>query len=144
MGRAGVPQKTTARPVDALAGWDACLRAQDRAWTDLDVIRDAHLAADDGAVSDSAAARDTGLRSDHHIAADGDVVSHVDEVIELRAPADARLFERAAIDGGVRANFDIVFDDESALLGKLHVLARRVDRAHSRSRPSPAPRPHAR
>ena len=109
--------------MDALARRDACLRTQDRAWTDLDVIGDAYLAANNGAIRDRAAARDTGLRSYHHIAADGDVVSHVDEVVELRAPADRCLFERATVDGGIRADFDIVLDNKSALLGKLCVLA---------------------
>ena len=50
----------------------------------------------------------------------------VDEVVELGAAADARLFERAAIDRGVRADLHIIFDDEPALLRELRVLAGRA------------------
>src|ERR1700761_4332105 len=112
--------------MDALAGWNACLRAQDSVRADLHVFRDAHLPTNDGAVTDSAATRNAGLCGDHHIAPDRDIVADVDEIIELGAAANARLFERTAIDGGIRADFDIVFDDQSALLGKLRVLARRI------------------
>src|SRR6185437_12408405 len=111
-----------ARSMDALAGWDAGLRTEYRTGTDLDVVGDADLAADDGAVADGAAAGDAGLRGDDDIAADGDVVPHMNEVVELGAAADARYFKRAAIDRGVRSDFNIVFDDETALLWELRVL----------------------
>src|SRR5256885_13499735 len=76
-----------ARTVNALAGWDAGLRAEDCTRTDLDVVGDAHLAADDGAVCDGAAAGDPGLRGDDDIPADGNVVPYMNEVIELGAAA---------------------------------------------------------
>ncbi len=141
MGRAGVPQKTTARAMDALAWQDTGLRSQDRARADLDMFGDAYLAADDRAIRDSAAAGDAGLRRDHDVAADGDVVSHVDKIVELRAAADPCLFERSTVDRGVRADFDIVLDDEACPAGEISCTRPSRCRARSRNHPSQALRP---
>ena len=102
---------------------DACASAEDDAGADVGVLAEADLAAEDGSVLDDAGAGDAGLRGDDDVAADHAVVGDVDEVVDLRALADAGLAERAAVDGGVGADLDVVGDDERALLGEGEVLA---------------------
>ena len=51
------------------------------------------------------------------------VVTHVHQVVDLRAAPDARLVECSAVDGGVSADLHIVFDGEGALLRKLRIRA---------------------
>src|SRR5712671_6504634 len=46
------------------------------------------------------------------------------EIIDFRAPTDAGFIERAPIDRGVRADLNIVFDDEASDLGELFVASR--------------------
>ena len=48
-------------------------------------------------------------------------MADVHQVVHLRASTDAGLVERAAIHGGVSADFHVVFDYETSDLGKLFV-----------------------
>ena len=51
------------------------------------------------------------------------VVADVHEVVDLRAAADAGFVERAAVDGRVSADFDVVFDHQAADLRGLFVAS---------------------
>src|SRR5262249_34034405 len=53
---------------------------------------------------------------------DHDVVPHLDEVIDLGAPADDRFAERRAVDSRVRTDLDVVLDADDADLRDLPVL----------------------
>ena len=68
---------------------------------------------------DHDAAADSRLRGDNDALADVTVMTNVDHVVELRATSDARASERRAIDAGVSADFDVVFDHHSSDLWKL-------------------------
>src|SRR5215813_8870329 len=97
------------------------LRAQHGAVSDAHVIADSHLTAQDDALSDAARARDAGLRRDHGILTDLDVVGHHDEVVDLHAAPHDRWSERAAIDGRIGADLDVVLDHHAAHLRDLTV-----------------------
>ena len=64
------------------------------------------------------AARDHGVRADHAVVAD------LDLVVELHAVLDHGVVERAAVDGGVGADLDVVADAHRAHLRDLHPAAR--------------------
>ena len=69
------------------------------------------------------AAGDADLRGHQHVAADGDAVADLHEVVDLRARLDARLADRRTIDRRVRAELDVVFDDDGGDLRDLLVRA---------------------
>src|SRR5208337_1809430 len=52
-----------------------------------------------------------------------DVVADVHEVVDLGAAADAGFVESAAVDGGVGADFHIVFDRQASNLRELLVTS---------------------
>ena len=87
------------------------------------MIGDADLAADHGALAYRAAAGDSRLRGDYGVLADLDVVSYLHEVVDFYAGGDLSGFERAAIDGGVRADFHVVGNFDSADLREFPVAA---------------------
>jgi hypothetical protein len=70
-----------------------------------------------------AAAGDAGLRGDDHVRPYAHVVADVNEVVEFRAVGDACFFECAAINGGIGADLDIVFNEQRALLRELRIRA---------------------
>ena len=84
---------------------------------DGDVSDDARLAGEDDVVADASASGDAGLGNDEAMFADVDVVSDLDEVIDFGAFADDGSSEARAINGGVRADFDVIFDDDDSELG---------------------------
>src|SRR3990170_6028443 len=106
---------------NGLVGGDAGLRAQYSFVFDAAVVGNAHLSADDHAVADGDGAGDAGLGGDDAMAADAHVVGHMDEVVEFGAAPDPSFVQRAAVDGGVGADFNVVLDDHRAALGKLLV-----------------------
>ena len=69
------------------------------------------------------AAGEAGLRGDDDVLADLHVVADVDEVIDFCAAADAGFVERAAVDGRVGSDLDVVFDDEASDLRELLVAS---------------------
>src|SRR5207249_11482587 len=97
----------------------AALRRELRAVADRDVVGDADLAAEHHAAADARRARNAGLGRDDAALADLDVVSDLHEVVDLRAAPDERGAERGAIDRGVRADVDIVLDDDASHLRNL-------------------------
>ena len=53
------------------------------------------------------------------------IVGDLDEIVDLGALADHGVADRAAVDGGVGADLDIVLDDDAADLRNLVVAASR-------------------
>src|SRR4030081_3594220 len=85
----------------------------------MNVIAKTNLASDHAIIFNGNAAANARLRRDYHAFADVTVVTDVHHVINLRAAADARATQRRAIDAGVSAQFDVVFDQHGPNLGKL-------------------------
>ena len=71
------------------------------------------------------AAGDADLRGEQHVASERDAVRDLDEIVDLGAGADARLADGGTIDRRVRADLDVVFDDDAADLRNLVVACRR-------------------
>ena len=102
------------------------------------VIAKTNLSADNHVVLDHDTAANARLRRDDDAFADVAVVAHMDHVVEFRAAADARV-QRGAIDAGVRAHFDVVFDHDRSDLRKL-LITEFVRRSQSRRRRYRRPR----
>src|SRR6185436_9978899 len=77
------------------------------------------LPADHAIVFDGDAAADSGLGRNDYALPDVTVVANVHHVVQLRAAADSRASQRGAIDAGLSAQFDLVFNYHRADLGKL-------------------------
>ena len=90
---------------------------------DAGVIADAYLSAHDDVVFDGDTSGEAGLSGDDDVLADLDVVADVHEVVNFRAATDAGFVEGSAVDGGVGADFDIVFDHQASDLGGLLVAS---------------------
>src|SRR5258708_7087491 len=86
---------------------------------DPDVPVDHRRAADLAVPPDVGAAGDAGARGDRGMRADAYVVADLDLVVELHSLLDHRVVERAAVDGGVRADLDVVADAYGADLRDL-------------------------
>src|SRR5438128_12541099 len=82
---------------------NARLRAYHRATLHTDVIAETHLAANYAIIFNCHSATDAGLRSNHNPLAKVAVMTDMNQVVDLRAPADARSAQRGAIDAGLRA-----------------------------------------
>ncbi len=91
------------------------------------MIRDAYLPADHHMMTHPARPRYAGLRGNHRVRSNLDVVPNVDKIIEFDAFGDAGVVQRAAIDGRVRPNFDVIGDLHDADLRKFPVAAFSVD-----------------
>ena len=85
------------------------------------MIAEPNLPANHHVVFNCHTAADAGLCSNHYALANVAVVSHVDQVVNLRPAANPRLSQRRAIDAGVRAKLNIIFNDDGAPLRKLVV-----------------------
>src|SRR3954462_6622351 len=77
---------------------------------DLQVTEDHRGAAEGAMPADVGAAGDAHAAGDSGVRADARVVAHLDLVIEPRSFLDHRVTQVAAVDGPVRADFDIVAD----------------------------------
>src|SRR5438874_7061854 len=121
----GVIDRGMAR--DEAAGVDrlqhGALRAHLRAASDPDVAGDARLARHHHVVFDDGAAGDAGLRRQQYPFANRDAMGDVDQVVDLRSGGDSRFAHGRAVDGRVRSDFHIVFDDDVGLLWNLDVRA---------------------
>lgn len=84
---------------------------------DGDVSDDAGLAGEDDVVADASASGDAGLGDDEAMFADLDVVSDLNEVVDFCTFADDGSSEARSINGGIRADFDVIFDDDDSELG---------------------------
>src|SRR5262249_5604478 len=116
------------RPGPALAGGNIGHHAGGRgdlgASADLQVAGYAGLPAERGEIADHARSRDAGLRDQHRMAADDDVVTDLDEVVDLRPFADDRVAIGAAVDADAGADLDIVLDDDPPDLGHFQMSLR--------------------
>ena len=113
-------------PAQNFVGGNAGLGADNHALADADSIRDSDLASENRVFLDDYAARDASLRGDHDILANLAVVADVHEVVDLRPAANARKVERAAVDRGIGADFDVIFNFQAADLGEFFVAAGRA------------------
>src|SRR5262245_51059131 len=119
--RAALPGAVLVERIDAGVGAGLQDRARDGGATgDVHVVDDGNVALDhrpaaDGAVrADLRAAGNAGAAGDRGVRADVAVVTDLDLVVELDALLDHRVVERAAVDGGVGANLDVVADAHAA------------------------------
>ena len=97
------------------------LRPDHRAAQDPRVVAKTYLPADHAIVLDHRAARNAGLRGDDHPLADHHVVRDLHKVVDFGPLADPRFAQRAAVDAGVCADLDIVFDHDRAHLRKFYI-----------------------
>ncbi len=88
----------------------------DNTITDGDMPDDAGLSGEDDVVADAGASGDAGLGDDEAVFSDLDVVRDLDEVVDFRSFADDGSPEAGAVDGGVCADFYIIFDDNNSAL----------------------------
>ena len=102
-----------------LSRQDPSLGSDDRALLHSRVIAKPNLAANDGVVFDHDTAANPRLRCDHNALADIAVVPHVHHVVELRSATYARAAKRRAVNTRMRANLNIIFNDDSPDLRKL-------------------------
>src|ERR1700736_130027 len=90
------------------------------------MIAETDLTPDYAVVFNSDAAADAGLCGNHDSFANVAVVAHMDHVVELCAATDPRAPQGCAIDTSIRAQLDLVFDEDGADLRKFviaHVVA---------------------
>ena len=86
------------------------------------MVADGHLSAEHHAGAQRGAAGHAGLPGDQAMGADGYVVRHLHQVIDLGSPADARGAELGAIDADAGADLHVVFDDHGTNLRNLGLL----------------------
>src|SRR6266568_7080247 len=105
---------------------NARLRADHRATLHTDVIAEPDLPANHAIIFNRHAAADAGLCCNHHPLSNVAVMTDVDHIIQFCSFANACAPQRPAIDARVRAQFDVVFDNDRADLRKFvitHVAA---------------------
>src|SRR5688572_20158090 len=84
---------------------------------------DPRLAGHDHVVSERGGAGDTDLRHQDAALAEPYIVTHLHQVVDLAAGPQPGLVERGAVDRGVGADLDSVFDHHPPELRHLDVLA---------------------
>jgi hypothetical protein len=65
------------------------------------------------------------------VLADFDVMSDLDQVVQLRSTPNDGCLERAAVDARVRANFHVILDDDSSNLRKFGMTGTILDEPKS-------------
>ena len=63
-------------------------------------------------VANRRAAGNTHLSGDERMLPDDDAMRNLDEIVDLGARMHARLADRGPVNRRVRANFDVIFDDD--------------------------------
>src|SRR3989440_3151188 len=107
-------------------GWHAALRGDQRPVAYGPVVLAAPLARQHHAAPEPGAARDADLGHEDRVLPHLDVMSDLDEIVDLGAAADDRVAEGRAVDRAVGADLDVVLDRHAAHLGNLAV-ARAVE-----------------
>ncbi len=92
---------------------------------------DAGLTAERGKIADRARARDSGLRDQNRVAANDNVVSDLDEIVDFRPLADHRIAVCASVDRHARADLDVVLNDDSPDLRHFEMSPRAEGEAKS-------------
>ncbi len=108
------------------SGQNSGLRTDDRAAFDSRVIAYSDLSADHAIVFDNCASRNSCLCGDNDSFADLDVVRDLHEIVNLCSFADSSFAECAAVNTGICADLDIIFDDNRADLREFHITVRTV------------------
>src|SRR5262249_3142116 len=103
--------------------YDAGLRADHHAVTDLQMIDESGLPAHDHMRAEPGAAGDARLGDQDAVRPDRHVVTDLHQVVDLGASPDHAPAERGAIDGHVRAQLDVVLDHDAPELRNLDVPA---------------------
>ena len=85
------------------------------------MIADSDLARHDDIIASCNAAGDSDACADHISLANLAVVRDHDVIVDLGALANSRRVVGAAVDRGARANFNVVFNDDVAVLTREHV-----------------------
>src|ERR1039457_6292298 len=80
------------------------------------MVRDAGLRRDYNVIAQPSAAGESHLSHDQAMPADDHIVCDVDQVVDFRSLTDDGGAKRAAVDGGIGADLDIVMDDDVAEL----------------------------
>ncbi len=88
------------------------------------MVADADPRGKDDAVTQRGTACDSALADHDTVAANGDVVADLDQVVDLAAFADDGIVKRTAVDGAARADLDPVLDDDPSGLRYLQVPLR--------------------
>ena len=97
-------------------------RSENYLLSDLSVVADTYLSANDRPGADGTGAGDAGLCGDDDVASDAHVVAKVDQIIDFHSTLDAGFFQGSAIDRAVSANFHVVFNYEAPLLRELEIF----------------------
>src|SRR5581483_4629039 len=87
------------------------------------MIPDPNLSPDDDVIFRDRAAGKTGLRRHHHVLPDPHVMSHMHQVVELRAPPDHGGIKRSAVDGRIGADLDVIADLECPYLREFFIAS---------------------
>src|SRR6478735_6346569 len=95
---------------------DSGLTAQNYAGTYMHMLADADLAGDDRAIADGTGTGDAGEGDENDVFSDVAVMADMNEVVDFCATSDACFGEGAAVDGGIGANLNVVFNDQGSLL----------------------------
>ena len=95
---------------------DSGFGRDDDSVADMNVIGDSHLAAEDGIVAYRRASGDSHLAYQNAVSADRDVVADLYKVVDLDPSPDDGISQGGPVDRAVGADFDVVFDDDTAFL----------------------------
>ena len=90
------------------------------------MARHADLSRQRDVVADRGAAGDADLRDQQRVPADVHAVADLNEVVDFGAGLNPRFADGRPIDRRVRADFDIVFDDDARRLRNFLVGAVRI------------------
>src|SRR5512133_3091086 len=91
-------------------------RVDDDAIGDVEVSYDIGGAAYHAVFAYAGAARDAGTAGDRGVRADAYVMRDLDQIVQLDAVLDHGIVQRAPVDAGVGADFDVVADHDPAYL----------------------------
>jgi len=89
--------------------------------TDLEMLRDSNLTANQAKVAQMRAPRNSGLGGDETVLANTDIVTNLDEVVQLGSGANYCVLPAPAVYRGVGTDLDPVFHDDAELLRLLFV-----------------------
>ena len=90
---------------------------------DFQMASQAHLASQDHVIAKLGTTRDAGLGNDQAVLAQSHVVGDLNQIIYFCSFADNGRSKRAAIDGDIGADFNIVTDDDVANLRHFEMSA---------------------
>src|SRR5690348_7193127 len=99
---------------------NSALRGEHSAVADVEMSRGGGLSGHDATVADDGRAGEADLSAEQRVFADLASVSHLNEIVDFCAAADARFADGGAVNRAIGLNLDVVFDDGDA--GLLHFV----------------------